>query len=474
MADGLWLVPGAPLPAGRGWRVWVSRRGNGALEAPAATVRLERREVQFTTRWEAIAGIPGFDRQAGCLEIELQERNPGAAYEVSFPSVGPDPFQWRTLPERLRPAAASDGDGAALTIMVSSCFYRPNDAEGAYAAGLRELCRRNGVHLKLLVGDQIYQDWPLAMPLTPALAMFTARYETYWGDDPMRAALALTPNLFVSDDHEYWNDYPERQFHLAHTWTAGLRERYGDMARATYDFYQKAANPAGATFSIIEVPPLSIFLADSRHDRDPVSSIEPHFFGRAQWEAFTEWAAGRDGPAVLVIGQPLFQLPGDWKDHTLANFSADYARLWKTLGTILDRGHDVLVLTGDIHWGRYATTETATGARLHELVASPASNVAQGPFVGSRSGAGAPTKITTPIGQGVRVWSVATTTTDRVPTNDNNVSLVRFESGTNGRVRTRASIWRIRPVDTRWFWQPPPELTEPPLRMLFNTEFQLA
>ncbi|MEK6225525.1 MAG: hypothetical protein AABM40_04435 [Chloroflexota bacterium] len=78
-----------------------------------------------------------------------------------------------------------------------------------------------------------------------------------------------------------------------------------------------------------------------------------------------------------------------------------------------------------------------------------------------------------PTDHGVRVWPVTTVQTDRVPTNDNNVALLRFEPGTNGRVRCRAAVWRVRPVDTRWPWQPPPNTGEAQLRQLFEVEFEL-
>jgi len=469
----LWLVPGAPLPGGRGWRVWVSRRDGQSLEVPTLTVRHRGQEQGFISRWQPLDPLPGFDRHAASLEIELSEPLPGAEYEVGFSGISAESLYWRTLPEQLRSSSVGADDGrGALTLLVASCFYRPNDREGTYVSGLIDLCRRNAVNLKLLVGDQLYQDWPPARPLTPPLKMFTDRYEAYWGDELYRRALDLTPNVFVSDDHEFWNDYPERQVQVPHTWTENLRTSYGAMGRATFDFYQGAANPDGQAFFRIEVPPLSIFVADSRHDRDSIRTDPPHFFNAKQWAALETWGRELSGPGIVVIGQPLFQVAGDWKDHSLANFAADYGRLWQVLEEVLVT-HDVLVLTGDIHWGRYATTETAAGGRLHEMVASPAANIAQGPFVGSRSGAVAPTKITVPVSQGMRVWQVTTTQTDRVPTNDNNVALLRFEPGTNGRVRCRVATWRVRPVDMRWPWQPPADRGEPRLRQLFEVEFEL-
>jgi hypothetical protein len=207
----------------------------------------------------------------------------------------------------------------------------------------------------------------------------------------------------------------------------------------------------------------------------------PHFFSRAQLQAFEDWIRTLSGPGVLVVGQPLFQALGGFRDHALSNFEADYRCLFAAIDACL-RGsdtrprHDVLILTGDIHWARYASTGPLGGATLHEVISSPAANISSGPFVGERKTNLAPTRIPVRDLAGVATWSVRTTQTEEFPSNDNNVALLRFSAGTNGRVRCAVSWWSLRPVDHRWFWQRAlgAEAPRPRLRELFATELELS
>ena len=65
--------------------------------------------------------------------------------------------------------------------------------------------------------------------------------------------------------------------------------------------------------------------------------------------------------------------------------------------------------------------------------------------------------------------------TDTMPTGDNNIGMVQMFAGTNGRLRFRLSIWRVRPHDSRSWWdmlrdepQPQGQILE-----LFEKEIQL-
>lgn len=479
MSDsGVWIVPGAPLEDGRGWRIWCSRRDGIALTPPE--IRVQRAGVDQThdAHWQKLDPLPGLNRQAGILEVVLQSPQPGALYDVWVPGAAARPLHWRTLPAGTE---LGQSDESSFTILLASCFYRPNDAEGAYGGALADLCKSNQVSFKLLVGDQVYQDWPTTLPPPPPMQAFTDRYESYWADDAYRAALALTPNLFVCDDHEFWNDYPERQWHLLNTWTLAQRQAAGTAGRATLDYYQRSANPGGAAFFVLSLPGLSMFVADTRSLREPMDTLPtPQFFNPAQWQAFEAWITALDRPGVIVLGQPLFQSLGDFRDHSLANFVSAYRRLLQSIDACL-RGtqqrppHDLLVLTGDIHWGRYAFTGPLGGATLHEMVSSPAANISSGPFVGSKHKNLAPARMPVTDLASVATWGISTIETDAFPSNDNNVALLRFSAGTNRRTRCEASWWSLRPVDQRHFWQrvlgeSPPR---PRLRQLFATEVEL-
>lgn len=462
-----WVVPGAPLERGRGWRIWYSWPDDASFRPAPVTVRSGAGQVAIRPSWPdlgdhwvAFDPVPHLGRGMGVLMVELDEPVPGGTFDVDVPEAGRR-FRWRTLPRDL-----SSGE----TFLFASCFWEPNDKEGAYSAAVRELVKLVRPAFKLLIGDQVYQDYPFNWfePLS-SFRLFAKRYEEYWSGDAYRQVLGACPNYFVCDDHEFWNDFPEPQRHLPRTWRAGEREEMERVARLLFHRYQQGANPdqrawfsfdIGATASTAtttETPPVSFFLTDARSERERWTS-DAHFFGPQQWDALEAWARGLQGPGVLVLGQPLFQKDGDWKDHSLSNFQTDYGRLCAVFEDVLrgDRGtgpHDILILTGDIHNARFSvgTIRGMTGiAEVSELVASPASRV--GPFFRHPKPQEVPAKfaIHRPDGRR-RVWEVVLPASDQVPSIDNNVGVVRMSPGTNGRVRFELEIWKIRPyAGTYW------------------------
>ena len=84
-----------------------------------------------------------------------------------------------------------------------------------------------------------------------------------------------------------------------------------------------------------------------------------------------------------MLGQPVLQKDGDWKDYSLSNFGANYAELLNLIERSMKgenkdgRPHDILMLSGDIHTGRHAivTMMGLPGQRLHEFIASPSARV---------------------------------------------------------------------------------------------------
>jgi len=76
---------------------------------------------------------------------------------------------------------------------------------------------------------------------------------------------------------------------------------------------------------------------------------------------------------VLVVSQLLLRGKGSTHDHSLADFTTQYQQLIRLLS---GSKHDIVVLTGDVHFGRIASVPlNASGVRLIEVVASPLSNL---------------------------------------------------------------------------------------------------
>jgi hypothetical protein len=85
----------------------------------------------------------------------------------------------------------------------------------------------------------------------------------------------------------------------------------------------------------------------------------------------------------VVTGQSLLEDPvggvkGSIADYALADYQGAYTALLDALTTITDRGKQVLLLTGDVHWGRVTSVlDRRRDVRImHEVITSPASLVA--------------------------------------------------------------------------------------------------
>jgi PhoD-like phosphatase len=480
----MWVVPGAPLPLGTGWRIWYSQRGPEDFRPSTPTVSRAGTTETVEAAWELLPALDGVDRRMGILTLTLAATHPGSIYELSIPEADPlgvddaRTYRWRSAPDSV--------DGG-VTFQFASCFWRPNDKEGSYRAAVAHLAKIDLPAFKILMGDQVYQDYPVNWILPKSSRdLYAERYESYWGDTAYRGVLTSSPNYFLCDDHEFWNDYPERQIHLPRTWPASGRQEIGGVANDLYHRYQRSANPEAAAYYAFSIgpgaasPAVSFFVSDSRSARTNVSEDPHHFFGQDQWTAFQTWAEGLDGPGVLIIGQPIFQRDGDWKDHSLSNFGDDYGRLCQTLQRILTGGngrapHDVLVLTGDIHNGRFGvgTIRGPAPSQVYEFVASPASHI--GPYLFAPHVQQAPTRFPAEY-QGRRdTWDVRLEAIDVLPTLDNNLGSIRMSPGTNGRVRFELALWRIRPYDSRSFWQRIVGTRQPnaPVTAIFRRELQL-
>jgi hypothetical protein len=133
---------------------------------------------------------------------------------------------------------------------------------------------------------------------------------------------------------------------------------------------------------IIDVHPLSFFFADTRTGKNINRMFTMTAAARKQLD---DWvtsviAAGRFG--VFVSGQSLFakaagSIGGSVGDYELANYG-DYGDIVRSLRRLVEEGKKpVLCLTGDVHWGRVATTKDIRNGRIAftEVISSPASLV---------------------------------------------------------------------------------------------------
>jgi len=479
----LWVIPGAPFPDGQGWRIWCSQKGEGGFAPPPIEVRQGGRMVSVQTEWKLLPQLPGLKRRMGLCSVQLQAppAPQGALFHIQVGSNGDaQTFIWSTLPRQVT--------DHRVTFLFASCFWQNNDRDGYYRAGLQDLQRQFAPQFKLLVGDQVYGDWPNNWDLgDDGIELYAKRYQQYWGDEYYREALQTCPNFVTCDDHEYWNDYPEKQVHLPQTWDPKNRQKYGRGAEELYYQYQRCLNPDDARWYAFTIDPVSFFLADTRSEREECNDTgSSHFMSEQQWNALEAWQQGLTGPGVLVLGQPLFQKDGDYKDHSLSNFKEDYARLWRVLERSFagdnaeHQPHDILILSGDIHTGRYAEAHGPfpdAPYGVPEFIASPAAMISPG---NTKPEAPPERILVRPNANGGEsIWAIDPQKHLEIMTIQNNVGLVRMSPGSalggRSRIRFELELWRLpaKLIQLDWDEEAPPQGTGGPLKQVFKKELLL-
>ncbi len=301
--------------------------------------------------------------------------------------------RFKTLPRQL-PREGSD----AFSILLGSCFSYRSDRAGEIGQLSQRIPIRDTPHIKMLCGDQVYLDIPIAerFPLdSDALRQrLLHKYRLNWnhgitpGSQGFGSFLQWGANLFTADDHEFWNNYPFPQAHIASTWSASRRRVLRQSTRELFAAFQADyAHPQGErTLRFMRIGTrgmpgaLDILIIDSRWSRS-----ETHLYNPDDLKVLSKHLRQLRNPAVVVVGQPLFETPQKrfarrWFDANTPDFE-DYAILSDAL---LQAPHDVLLLGGDIHGGRVARARLGA-KQLVEVVSSPLALVELGKHAKSKA-----------------------------------------------------------------------------------------
>lgn len=291
---------------------------------------------------------------------------------------------FRTLPGELPEA------GSTFNIMLGSCFYGPHDLKGMVGKTFAALPEGHRPHVKFLCGDQVYLDNPWYETTfkwyrgnkKPGVfrKMLLDKYLATWTQSPdedrgFNRLLGAGANYFCSDDHEFWNNAPNfGGVGLANTFTAGQRGWWFYEGRRLFRIFQSPSSLQG-----FEVGSLSIKIADTRIDRDANGGS---FMRYEDLEEVSDWLAALAGPGVLVLGQPLLEADASETilDRILSRFSkdlVDYGQYATLKESIRSCPHSLVVLTGDVHFGRVANTipDSNGVTKLVEVVSSPMCHV---------------------------------------------------------------------------------------------------
>jgi hypothetical protein len=262
-----------------------------------------------------------------------------------------------------------------------------------------------------MIGDQVYIDQPptefLFAKTADDLEQFISlRYLNTWRQ--LRPILERGLHLHITDDHEYWNDYP---FQPAPLWLAlqdePYRELMSDLTERAADLIQLHNMGAGPVGEIRLTGNVSMFVADTRRTRSDRPARG--FLDRTLFDLLLEWINGLNGPGILVLGQPIIHKPKGYFDtldtltdgffdlvqlvlpmplavltellQDLLTYIGDrnlpwYAEQYMTLlNALQNAAHDVLILAGDIHIGRvsqvWMLTHQGPPRKVYEVVSSP-------------------------------------------------------------------------------------------------------
>jgi len=328
-----------------------------------------------------------------------------------------------------------------FTLLLGSCFSVAQDPAGAAGATVSRLPAEARPELVVLTGDQVYLDSPALHFLKSThkpdelAAEMIASYVSTWAQHGTvggyRRLLGAASSVYCSDDHDFWNNAPNPAPYVRDTWTRGGRTAWLDAARRLFGLFQ--AEAAGATFNIGQ---MSVFVADTRFARAEDRSV---FMPPTQLAALQAWVRGLRAPGALVTGQPIFTAETGWKGHFFDWSLPDFRQYRDLVAALSGTSHDILILTGDVHFGRVATCRLPNGRRLIEVIASPLALVH--PFAAGKWSE-APSLFPTVAPPGV---PQAPVTTEPYRRADDHFATLGF-TGVGATVRVSVTSWGIQPA----------------------------
>lgn len=312
--------------------------------------------------------------------VKFENLTPGKRYELTFnrriEAVGDEiPQSWQhlrsgnftTLPTRVPLKGKKP-----FTIALGSCFY--NHRDGGRAAEAYKALYRHGPEnvrpdVTFLTGDQVYLDIGFdSLSLIPSeIRQRVANdYALHW--QAMGSILSNGGTWMLPDDHEYWNDYPFYKSIIPQLQALRLPHvRKAWDAVATDGVSNVQCSSAFETFALGN--DLSVCIADFRSHRSDHGFTTP-----ANFKKVIQWAGELKSPGVFIVSQPLIVEENE-TEKNLLSYKQHYAELLKAFAA---SGHDIVLLSGDVHFGRIATTQLGdnnNGPRLIEIIASPLSNL---------------------------------------------------------------------------------------------------
>lgn len=272
-----------------------------------------------------------------------------------------------------------------FTVLLSSCFCSSRPESQAIGGTYLKLQMQDKPDIKFLSGDQVYLDDPTlhftfhTHSRNELEDMLFANYARTWTQSGIVSGnhqfLRDGANFFTADDHEFWNNAPDAATLIPDTFTQGGRDDWWEIASNLYRIFQTFRST-----NTFNVGPLSFFLADTRVNRGPGRNDFMRLDDRNALEA---WVNGLQGVGVLVVGQPIFAAKAGFFASRFADKHLPNYKQYEDLVRILGRTRrSILVLTGDVHYGRIASCSLGPNVAIHEIISSPSALV--NPAVGGK------------------------------------------------------------------------------------------
>ncbi|WP_339114890.1 alkaline phosphatase D family protein [Thioclava sp. GXIMD2076] len=295
-------------------------------------------------------------------------------------------------------------------------LLREGSERNAMWARLREDHRARPFVLLLHGGDQVYADevtdghalterWPEEVPEDPSepeLAglrdhlkeAFFERYSTLYAAPEFAWIAARVPSLMQWDDHDIcdgWGSLPAAKTHSAigQTLFSAARESFliFQQAAADGDLPRRFSDPLGQHLGWrVETKGLRIIAPDLRSERSRRAIM-----GQGGWAMMEEEAARKMrghtflmssvpllGPrlsvleALMVLTPSMQKYEDDLRDQWQSRaHRAEWQRMLRLARSmVLEDGHRLTVLSGEIHLATRGRIDFAAGRSLQQLVAS--------------------------------------------------------------------------------------------------------
>lgn len=263
-----------------------------------------------------------------------------------------------------------------LNIAIGSCFSEQYDGgsvsrsyEALYNAGIAD----KSPHFTILMGDQVYLDVgldSLSMETREIRERIARDYAQHW--NALSGVLRNGGTWFLSDDHEFWNNYPFYKSLNPFTQALRIDKVRNIWTQTSRDGVNNIQNLKPVRI-INFGEDLSVCMADFRSQRTETKLLPGQYF-----KLILDWLGELKSPGVLAISQPLIDAVGEGDERRVPNYE-QYDQL---LRAIASAPHDILILAGDLHCGRIASFKfepkregQTVGRVMHEVVASPLSNL---------------------------------------------------------------------------------------------------